>query len=133
MRKTDAVVDYRQVRRSINRLTDAVDKNSAKSELKSTNLKAAKIVENKSDSMVPVLTGKLLSTLRSSGTQKFGVVRVGTARVRYAGPIHWGWPEKRIKPNPFLYDAVNDESIRSEVMQTYNKNLSKLIKKYDLD
>ena len=133
MRNNRSKVDSRQVRLSINRLKDAVDKDSAKSELKAANLKAAKIVEHRSLPDVPVLTGRLKGTIRSAGTQKFGVVRGGKASVPYAGPIHWGWPAKRIEPQPFLYDAVSDLRTRLAVMKAYNDNLSKLIKKYDLN
>jgi hypothetical protein len=44
--------------------------------------------------------------VRGSGTQAAAIVRAGRAAVPYAGPIHWGWPSRHIKAQPWLYDAA---------------------------
>ena len=30
----------------------------------------------------------------------------GGASLPYAGPIHWGWPARRIEAQPFIADAA---------------------------
>jgi hypothetical protein len=30
----------------------------------------------------------------------------GNAAVPYAGPIHWGWPARRITAQPFIQEAA---------------------------
>jgi hypothetical protein len=55
----------------------------------------------------PRLTGRLASTVRSSGTRTAGIIRAGNSvAVPYAGPIHWGWPARNIKAQPWIYDAA---------------------------
>ncbi|MDG4860140.1 hypothetical protein P8605_18620, partial [Streptomyces sp. T-3] len=39
-------------------------------------------------------SGRLVGTVRSSGTKTTAVVRAGRASVPYAGPVHWGWPTR---------------------------------------
>lgn len=75
-------------------------------DLKDANTRAAKVVEEGTLGLVPVESGWLASTIRSTGTAAAGVVRVGTKAVPYAGPIHWGWPARNIKANPFAADAA---------------------------
>lgn len=118
---------HRELRRKINRITDDVDKQNAKGELKAMNLAAAEIVENRATELVPVRTGTLRDTIRAAGTQKYGRVRAGFARVPYAGPIHFGWAARNIRPNPFLYNALDDR--RVEVFRSYEKQMSDLIRR----
>jgi hypothetical protein len=54
----------------------------------------------------PRRTGALAGTVRGSGTQTAGIVRAGNKSVPYAGPIHWGWPARHIKPQPWLSSAA---------------------------
>lgn len=53
-------------------------------------------------------TGALAASVRGSGTQSAAVVRAGGARLPYANAIHWGWRARRIKAQPWLYDAAQD-------------------------
>ena len=32
----------------------------------------------------------------------------GGAKVPYAGPIHWGWPDRNIEPHPFIADTAGE-------------------------
>ena len=43
----------------------------------------------------------------------------GGKEVPYAGPIHFGWPARRIKPQPFFYDAIDGR--RDEIKDRYEK------------
>lgn len=84
-------------------------------ELKGVNAAAAGIAAGRAQSWAPVRSGALAASVRSSGTKTAGIVRTGNNRksasgVPYAGPIHWGWPARNIKANPFLsYSAQATE------------------------
>ena len=85
------------------------------------------------DSMnnVPVLTGALQGTLRAAASKTSGRVKVGYKAVPYAGPIHFGWPARFIKPQPFIYDAIDRR--RNEIAQRYAELVLKLIRENDLN
>lgn len=119
------VTGLREVRKALKQYGD-----ETKTALKPANLEAAKIVAEKSKYFVPVRTGTLESTIRAIATVKSGKVRVGNAKVEYAGPIHFGWPSRLIKPQPFIYDALDDRI--HEVISVYNAAIDELGKKYDL-
>lgn len=84
-------------------------------ELKGVNAAAAGIAAGRAQGWAPVRSGALAASVRSSGTKTAGIVRSGNNRksasgVPYAGPIHWGWPSRNIKANPFLsYSAQATE------------------------
>jgi creatinine amidohydrolase/Fe(II)-dependent formamide hydrolase-like protein len=120
-----------EVRRKIRNMQDAVSKTAAKSELKTLHGDAAKIVEQDALGRAPVKSGRLRESIRSSGTQKAGVVRAGFARVPYAGPIHFGWAKRNIRPQPFLYDAK--DARRDEVVRSVEQGIDALIRRFDLD
>lgn len=75
-------------------------------DLKDAHAEVAQVVVRAAASRAPVRTGKLVGTDRGSGTATAAVVRAGRASVPYAGPIHWGWPKRGIKAQPWLYDAA---------------------------
>lgn len=74
------------------------------SELNRVHKEAAALVE--AATRAPVRTGRLQTTVRSAGTRTAGIVRAGYASVPYAGPIHWGWPSRGIRANPFISEAA---------------------------
>lgn len=51
-------------------------------------------------------TGALAGSGRGSGTKTQAVVRYGGARVRYAGPNHFGWPARNIAAKPWVTDTA---------------------------
>jgi len=77
-------------------------------ELKEVNAEAAEVILDSARRRVPRRSGRLASTLRSSGTKSAAVVRAGFKSVPYAPVVHFGWPEHGIEPQPFLTDAVDD-------------------------
>lgn len=77
-------------------------------EMKDTHADVARMVRDRAIERAPVRTGRLKASLRSSGTVTAALVRAGGARVPYAAPIHWGWPRRNIRPNPFIYGAADD-------------------------
>lgn len=72
-----------------------------------TNAEVGRIVATDARTLVPVRTGRLAATLRSSGTRTQAVVRAGYASVPYARPIHWGWPARHISAQPFATTAAS--------------------------
>ena len=112
----------------------------AKREIKEVNLDAAKLVEREAKQRVPVQSGALQASIRSSGQIGKGVVRAGSARVPYANPIHWGWPRPVRKWSkgrvgggpitgvPFLTDALADQT--PKIRKLYAEELERLARKY---
>lgn len=90
----------RQLRSTLRRAGDDL------SDLKDIHAEVGRIVEPVARAGAPVVSGRLAATVRSSGTKTQTVVRAGYASVPYAGPIHWGWPARRIRPRPFIADAA---------------------------
>ena len=118
-----------KVQRDLRKLsTDALDLN--KTEFLETNKQVAEIVINETKKYVPILTGALAAAIRNASTKKSAKVRAGNKDVLYAGPIHFGWPARSIKPNTFLYEAI--DARKDEVANRYSELVSDLITKYDL-
>lgn len=92
--------------------------------LKSVNLEAANLVKDAAKARAPKRTGRLAASIRASGTKTQAVVRVGGSQIPYAGPIHFGWAKHNIKPQPFLFDALDDR--RPEVIARYELGIAKL-------
>jgi hypothetical protein len=116
----------REVQRDLRKLGK-----DTRTEMKGTHQRAAEIVLAGAKRLVPVRTGNLAASMRAMATQTSGRIRVGKASVPYAGPIHFGWPARNIKPNPFVYDALDPR--RDEIVGLYEERIDQLIKKYDLD
>lgn len=102
-----------------------------KSEIKDVHKAAAEPVKREAMTLVPKRSGALASTLRTAGLQSGGRVRAGLGRVPYAGPIHFGWPARNIRPQPFLYDALDDR--RRQVVDVYEVRVNEWIRRADLD
>lgn len=89
-------------------------------QLKAINLEAAQIAAAAAVARAPIggpyqrrgrgrprAPGRLKASVRPFATQRAGVIRAGSAaRVPYAGPIHWGWPRRGIRAQPFAADAA---------------------------
>ena len=101
-----------------------------KNEMKPTHLKAAEIVVEGAKRIAPMRTGRLAASIRAAAVRTGGRVRVGSASVPYAGPIHFGWPARRITPQPFIYDALDPR--RGEVAEVYAARLNDLIVRYGI-
>lgn len=78
-------------------------------DLKIVHGQAAATAANAVRREAPEVTGRLKATIRSSGTKTAGIVRVGNnSKVKYAGPIHWGWAARNITPNPFASTGAKE-------------------------
>lgn len=117
------------VQRQLRKMSDDVDYQAQ--EFLATNKAIASAVAGDSKKFVPVLSGALAASLREAATKKSARVKAGGGAVQYAGPIHFGWPARRIVPQPFIYDAVDLR--RDEIRERYEKLVDDLIKKHDLD
>lgn len=116
----------REALRDIRRLGD-----DARDDMKDTHRKAGEIVAAVARGIAPVRTGRLASTIISAPTQRQGRVRVGRGQsIPYAGPIHFGWPARRIKPQPFIYDALDQRA--DEVRRVYETRIGELITRHNL-
>jgi HK97 gp10 family phage protein len=103
----------------------------SREDMKETHRKAGEIVAAAAKPLAPVLTGRLSATIVSSPTKYQGRVRIGRgASVPYAGPIHFGWPARRIAPQPFIYEALDGR--REEVKQQYEQRINELIERHKL-
>jgi len=114
----------KELRRELRRMGDDLD------DLKALNLDVATLVSDRAKELVPRRTGNLADTIRPAGTKTAGRVRAGFKRVPYAGVIHFGFPARRIQPQPFLYDALDQR--RGEVFNAYFKGIKKIQRKAGL-
>ncbi|MCP2281064.1 HK97 gp10 family phage protein [Nocardia amikacinitolerans] len=69
---------------------------------------AAELAAARARVIGPRRTGRLVGTVRVSGTKNAGVVRMGNSATPYAEPIHWGWPARNIPANPFVSRAAQE-------------------------
>lgn len=96
-------------------------------DLKAANKEAAGIAAGGAVKRVPVVSNKLAGTIRAAGTKTAGIVRVGTKRVPYAGPINYGWPGRNIAPSFFLNDGA--QATEPRWIPVYMKHLEELVNK----
>lgn len=76
-------------------------------DLKDASTKAALIVLAEAKRTAPVRSGALKKSLRKSVTKTSAGVLGGKAlAVPYAQPIHWGWPKRGIRANPWVSRAA---------------------------
>jgi len=107
----------------------------AMKELKDAHKQAAAVVVKDAVLLVPKRSGALSKSIRAAGLQSSAEVRAGRASVPYAGPIHFGWPNRPnkakkwrggpIRPNPFLYKAVDRR--RNDVLKVYERRVNEAI------
>lgn len=87
-------------------------------DMKEANVKVANTVVTRAKAIGPQRTGRLVGSVVPAKT-------VGRARVRsnliYAPVIHYGWPKRNIKAQPFVLDAAIET--RPEWMDQYEKSL----------
>jgi len=94
--------------------------------IKEAGSEAGNLVLQEARPLVPVRTGRLLSTLKVSKQLYKVQVQAGNNRsVPYANPIHWGWYRRGIKPNPFFAKALGYS--RDKIQATYFTQLEKYI------
>ena len=128
-----------KVRKDLKNLGGDLD--LVKGEFLATNKKVAEIVLGDAKRYVPVLSGALAASMKNASTKTAAKIRVGSSGrgrkksnssdlVEYAGPIHFGWPKRRIKPQPFIYEAIDPR--RNEIAKEYAERLTSIRNRYDL-
>lgn len=65
-------------------------------------------VTNAAAPRAPRRSGALAASGRPGGGKTGALIRYGGARVPYARPIHWGWPARNIKAQPWAYKTAID-------------------------
>lgn len=99
-------------------------------ELRELMIQIGQLVARDARARAPVDTGRLSSTVRHGRGKTKAVIRAGGARAPYAGVIHYGWPARNIKPSEFLTRAV--QANREAVLDMFDKDITRLLKKYNL-
>ncbi len=93
--------------------------------LRDVNKAAAQVVASAAASSAPRRSGRLAGSIRAGATQRAGVVRAGRKSVPYAGPIHWGWPARNIRANPWLANTA--QATESRWVDEYMQQLERAI------
>jgi hypothetical protein len=75
-------------------------------DLKDVNRRVGDLVAGAARPHAPVRSGALAASLRPSAAAAKVTIRAGSAKVPYAGAVHWGWPAHHITANPFLSEAA---------------------------
>lgn len=78
------------------------------SDLKDAHLSAAELVVRAAEPKTPRKTGRLAATGRAAGTATQAIMRWGGGAVKQAGPVHFGWAERNIKPQPWATDTAQE-------------------------
>lgn len=90
-------------------------------DLKEANIQVGNTVATRAKSMGPQRTGRLVGSVVPAKT-------VARARVRssliYAPVIHYGWPKRHIKAQPFVLEAAAET--QGEWMADYERSLQKI-------
>lgn len=94
------MVGARQLRRTLKQA------GSDLSELKDVHAKVGAIVVGAGRTGAPRRSGSLAGSVRASRAAASATIRAGSARAPYAGPIHWGWPNRGIRAQPWLSEAA---------------------------
>lgn len=113
----------RQLRRTLKRAGDDLG------DLKDANKRAGDIVANAASRSAPRRSGALAGSLRASRAAASATVRGGGARIPYANPIHWGWPARNIKAQPFLSDAAT--STQPVWLPAYEADVKRIVNRIE--
>lgn len=117
-----SIAGERELRRALRGVEGGI------ADMKAVHLEAAETVRDAVDA--PRESGDLAGTVRAAGQAKGAVVRAGKKAVPYAGVVHFGWPERNIEPQPYLYEALDDR--RTEVISLYEERIDSLAEKHGL-
>jgi len=116
----------------VKEVTDSLDKLAR--DLKSNielNKELSTTLSQKASAMAPKLTGALASSVQGNPSAEKAQILAGSAAVPYAGVQEYGWPERNIRPQPYLNPAVKDNM--GYIIEKYNDSIQKAIKQYDLN
>lgn len=123
MRAAIRVDGVDELRRALRQVKDS----ELDDEMKKIHADLAREIVDRALPNVPVRTGKLKASVRSAGTVRDAIGRVGKASVPYAAPIHWGWPKRGIKGRPFLTDAA--QAVEKDITERYDQQVDEMLDK----
>lgn len=98
-------------------------------DLKALNQAIGNVVVAAARGKAPTRTGALGGSLRAANIVGGVTVRAGSAGVPYAGPIHWGWPARNIKAQPFVVEAA--QSTEAEWVAMYEAEVDRILEKVE--
>jgi hypothetical protein len=116
----------------VKEVTDSLDKLAR--DLKSNielNKELSTTLSQKASAMAPKLTGALASSVQGNPSAEKAQILAGSAAVPYAGVQEYGWPERNIRPQPYLNPAVKDNI--GYIIEKYNDSIQAAIKQYNLN
>ena len=128
MPSNDVRIEFVGLKEFTKALRAAKDKETPKA-IKAANKEGAQIVATEAKVLVPKRTGRLGKSIRPNASVKRGVVAAGRASLPYAGPIHFGWAKHNIKPQPFIYDALDKR--QGEVFDAYTKQVEQIVESFN--
>jgi hypothetical protein len=76
-------------------------------DLGETNTAAGRLLATRAAARAPRRTGRLAASVRAT-PDRTGV-QVGSSLI-YGPPIHWGWPARHVRRQPFLTDTLTDQA-----------------------
>lgn len=110
----------KELRKALKQIDSALPK-----EMTRIHREVAEPVADRAGMKVPRRSGKLAGSLKPAGTTTAARVQAGSGSVPYAGPIHYGWHERNIEPQPFLVSALEDSE--TKVLDIYDRLIEVLI------
>lgn len=81
-------------------------------------------------SFAPEKSGDLRDDIRGNRAKNKAIITAGRARLRYAGPINYGWPARNIQPSGFMQKA--DEIVGPKAVQILEKEINETIQRKGL-
>lgn len=93
--------------------------------LKTAHTAAGAIAGGRARADGPKRSGRLTRNVRWSGSNTAATIRAGGVSVPYAGPIHWGWPARHIKAQPFITEAA--EATETQWTAVYQKAVETIL------
>jgi hypothetical protein len=72
------------------------------------NQRIAVRMANASRGRAPRRTGRLAGSTRPVWDRATAAVTAGGPGIPYAGVIHWGWPARNIRPQPWLAETLQE-------------------------
>ena len=123
-RKDIEVEGLRELRRDLAKLEDRGLLNELRQAHKDASERAAKAAAAEA----PERSGRLARSIKPKPKNDEGRVKAGTGkRVPYAGPIHFGWRNRGIEPNQFIYRGIS--RVIKDIQKDYERDVNRIAKK----
>jgi hypothetical protein len=123
-RKEIEVDGLRELRRDLSRLENKGLLNELRQAHKDASERAAKAAVSEA----PERSGRLAKSIKPKPKNSEGRVKAGTGkRVPYAGPIHFGWRNRGIEPNQFIYRGIS--KVIKDIQKDYERDINRIAKK----